>query len=1671
MAKAKKFGTFGGVFTPSILTILGVIMYLRFPAIIGQAGLINTIGIILIAHIISITTSLSVASLSTDKPVQNGGTYFMISRSLGLPIGGTLGLALFVGLSFSVSLYLIGFSESFLQYWGIANTISNIRIAGTIVLIVVTTITFISASLAIKSQYFIMGIIILSLLSIFLGNHDFAPTTVNLKPLATSAPFMLLFGIFFPAVTGFEAGVSMSGDLANARKSLPLGTILAVGIGFVVYIGLALFFAFTVNPDALANDPNILFKISLVPQLVIAGIWGATLSSALGSILGAPRILQAIAMDKIVNKTFAKGAGATNEPRNALLVAFVIAEAGILIGELDVIARIVSMFFITIYAFLNLASAIESWSSSDFRPAFKIPKFVSILGAISAFVVMILLDFIALAGATIVLCLLYLYLQRKELILETGDAWGSFWTNLAKKALLKLSIQKVNSRNWQPNIILFSGGEKARPYLIEMGLSLTGKLGALTDFKLLVGQDSKPVKELSVAQKKMKPNYFTRQYSCKTLEEGIKTVTNAYGFTGFEPNTILMGWSKDIKNAEFLTHVLKDFKVKSLNAIFLSYNKEIGFGKKQNIDIWWNGKGRILNLGLHIIKFLLINHEWRDAKIRILVINNNTFAGDTLQRNIKELLVDRRMTAEIKIIGNDFGTHTKESIIGTESHNADLVLLGLSQKNEAYSSEYINSVNKLTELPASLLFLSPSDEFDVIDLISPLADAKTIAPDIVKDINLPSIPKIDNSLVKANIISLETKLTSITGPVLEKAILQTVDSELLILKSIRDFAITNHSKLENELAELGKHEYGKIINRNHQSFLRIINKIVEEENPQIIVAAEKDITATINELTAKKGNLIYETPEQLTVAFTNPINQKEIRSKLSYKKAIDYYINNKLVPKISDQLTGLDELSIQLFSTLKKIIFGINDQYENLLLQTNIKQDIPFFDLSESLFEFKKLENELIEFKNQCNNNITRSVRQVLISLSEDLNNPKSIKTANTKFKTRNTLKDEYLISYAENWETSVMLINNSLHLDLLITFQQKLGINLILAGNERMHAHINEFVINPISELAKNINTVAKTDTTNVKSQTFPDNLQLQNFFSESYTKVSGIIEELPESIQLPTTIYKNSKAVPFNELTSIDINLRKIGSHSFDTLFYEPFYREVLNLGDIIHQTIIECREFSSLLQFRLSNRDQKSDVLKEEQNQHQEFYQNLRGKVINEKIKVEEALSALDKKATDLLLETFSNFFYNAVLESEKKISTLKRENKNKKLGKSISNKYLFLKSKINNVFIQLLNNSSSGIILSKKYLTNINPGSPDANEILDIIDQLIPNKKVYQHVPVFYRNLFSGKSKISEEFWVDRNEEFSEIKQAMQRHINGISGAVLINGVQGSGKTALSRYAANNLVKKSNVFWIDPPVNGSVDPKILLTCMQQQVINMTNFDDIFNILPHNSIIVMNDIELWWERNHKGDEVLNKILDLIETYSKKVFFILTCNKYSYNVIKETLPLREHLLSVIECGKFNTEQLQNLIIYRHKSSGLKLKYKGKNEEDISPLKLSLLFSAYFKFTQGNPGMALSIWKANIIDSKPGFISIKKPSKPDMDVLKRLDADILMVIALFIQHKNMDAEKLKRITLYDSKAVDLLLLKLLNFGLIVTKEHNTYSLGRNIEPFMVETCINKGII
>ncbi|MFN2180066.1 MAG: sodium transporter, partial [Candidatus Promineifilaceae bacterium] len=106
-----RFGTFAGVFVPTILTVLGAIMYLRLGWVAGNAGLIGALLIIVLAHVITFTTGLSVSSVATNTRVGAGGAFAIISQSLGIEIGGSVGVPLYLAQGVSVALYILAFAE------------------------------------------------------------------------------------------------------------------------------------------------------------------------------------------------------------------------------------------------------------------------------------------------------------------------------------------------------------------------------------------------------------------------------------------------------------------------------------------------------------------------------------------------------------------------------------------------------------------------------------------------------------------------------------------------------------------------------------------------------------------------------------------------------------------------------------------------------------------------------------------------------------------------------------------------------------------------------------------------------------------------------------------------------------------------------------------------------------------------------------------------------------------------------------------------------------------------------------------------------------------------------------------------------------------------------------------------------------------------------------------------------------------------------------------------------------------------------------------------------------------------------------------------------------------------------------------------------------------------
>jgi amino acid transporter len=721
MPKKKKFGTFAGVFTPSILTILGVIMYMRLGWVVGNAGLIGAIVIIIIAHIISVSTGLSVSSVATDKKIGAGGIYYVLSRSMGIPIGGSIGIAIFIGTALSIALYLVGFAESFNSYFGFGLTINDIRLTGTTALLALTVIALISTSFALKTQYIILAAILVSLISVFLGTHEFAPQTVKMLSTSGSIPLEVVFAVFFPAVTGFTAGIAMSGDLKDPKKSIPQGTLISIGVGLLVYIILAVFMAYTINTDVLRTDYNILMKMALFAPAVVAGIWGATLSSALGGILGGPRILQAMSIDKVTPKIFRKGKGINKEPVNALLMVFIIAEAGILIGELDVIARVVSMFYLTAYGFINISFFLESWANPDFQPSFKVKRWIGLLGFIACFAVMFKLDMFAMLGALAVIGGLYFWLQRKEVKLQSNDVWRSVWENVVNKGLKKIDAEESENTNWNPNIILFSGQSDHQSYLLELSKTVSGRTGIVTNFKLIVDKDYDiPLKktEQIVRNEEFKDlGIFARQIKVRNIYTGITIIASAFGFSGVEPNTIMMGWPKGLENSKEYSKMTQTLLYLDYNLLYLDFDRKTKFGNYQSVDFWWRETdSKNAEMMLNIARFIISSPKWNNATIRVLFVNNNNVNTDHIHDNISKLVKDLRVIVDIKIINNAVEQKPFYTIIEEESNSTDLTILGIPNFKIEKQAEFVLRTNHLFDSIGSTLLVKAANNFNELDL-------------------------------------------------------------------------------------------------------------------------------------------------------------------------------------------------------------------------------------------------------------------------------------------------------------------------------------------------------------------------------------------------------------------------------------------------------------------------------------------------------------------------------------------------------------------------------------------------------------------------------------------------------------------------------------------------------------------------------------------------------------------------------------------------------------------------------------------------------------------------------------------------------------------------------------------------------------------------------------------
>uniref|UniRef100_A0A8C1S5J9 Solute carrier family 12 member 7b n=1 Tax=Cyprinus carpio TaxID=7962 RepID=A0A8C1S5J9_CYPCA len=796
--ESPQMGTFIGVYLPCLQNILGVILFLRMTWIVGTAGILESFIIVSMCCSCTMLTAISMSAIATNGVVPAGGSYYMISRSLGPEFGGAVGLCFYLGTTFAGAMYILGTIEILLTYIVPSAAIfkaeekaqeadallNNMRVYGTCCLTLMALVVFVGVKYVNKLALVFLACVVLSILAIYAGviktifeppvfpvcllgnrtlqNHDFdkcmkteiidnvtvttklwslfcegpelnascneyfslnnvteiqgipgltsgvisenmwgsyGPAGMLVEKAVPSVPasvasqdkympyvandittfFTLLVGIYFPSVTGIMAGSNRSGDLRDAQRSIPIGTILAIATTSIIYLSCVVVFGACIEGVVLRDKFGDSVKGNLVigtlswpsPWVIVIGSFFSCCGAGLQSLTGAPRLLQAIARDGIVPFLQVFGHGKANgEPTWALLLTAVICESGILIASLDAVAPILSMFFLMCYLFVNLACALQTLlRTPNWRPRFKYYHWaLSFLGMSLCLALMFISSWYYALVAMLIAGCIYKYIEYRGAEKEWGDGIRGLSLNAARYALIRLEEAPPHTKNWRPQLLVLLSLDSElsvkHPRLLSFTTQLKAGKGLTIVGSVLEGtyltreSDAKRAEQsIKSAMAAEKTKGFCHVVVSSNLRDGFSHLIQSAGLGGMKHNSVLMAWpanwkqSNDPQSWRNFIETIRETTA-AHQALLVAKNVD-SFPHQERlaegtIDVWW-----IVHDGglLMLLPFLLQQHKvWRKCKMRIFTVAQLDDNSIQMKKDLQMFLYHLRLNAEVEVV-------------------------------------------------------------------------------------------------------------------------------------------------------------------------------------------------------------------------------------------------------------------------------------------------------------------------------------------------------------------------------------------------------------------------------------------------------------------------------------------------------------------------------------------------------------------------------------------------------------------------------------------------------------------------------------------------------------------------------------------------------------------------------------------------------------------------------------------------------------------------------------------------------------------------------------------------------------------------------------------------------------------------------------------------------------
>ena len=735
MKKGYGFGT-TPVFLASLSTILGAILFLRFGYSVSNAGLMGTILLIFIAHLITIPAALAISEIATNMHVEGGGEYYIISRSFGKIIGGSIGISLYLARAISVAFYMVAFAEAFrpvdnylMAKYGIW---IDLRIISLLFFGIITWVQLKKgANMGVNILWGVFLILIVSVIMFLFGKT--LPGTVAVPfgfKIKGADPMFMVFAIIFPAFTGMASGVGLSGDLKKPERSIPIGILSATITGMIIYILVAIKLHSSAPMNLLASDPLVMSKIAIWGPIIPIGLAAATISSAISSSIVAPRILQALGNDgvlpgKKINRFFSKGEGEVNEPVNATAFSVILVVLFIIPGSLDFIARLITMFFIITYGILCWISFLEHIAANpSFRPVFHTKWYISLIGALMSLIVIFQIQPIYATLALLIMFLIYrliLYSHRDENELSSLSQGLIFQITRWLKVVSQRNKRKLKPYAWRPSVIAVTKDTFERISIVDLlrWISYRHGFGTLVHFiqgklnETTATKAGEIKEELVQLVEKSEAGIYVDTIVSPSKKSAVAQIVQLSGVSGLDNNTLLIEFSKeDTSKVDDVIDAAKFALSVRFNILVLRSSSR-HFGYRSLMDVWITDK-KYRNSNLMILLAYIIKEhpEWSRGDIRVFAAFPRSEIEENV-KNLKRIIQSGRLPIPFKnIIPISFDPEKQslERVIEGHSGSSDLVIMGFNSNDLDKAGEQFLKFDRLNDT----LFVSANENILII---------------------------------------------------------------------------------------------------------------------------------------------------------------------------------------------------------------------------------------------------------------------------------------------------------------------------------------------------------------------------------------------------------------------------------------------------------------------------------------------------------------------------------------------------------------------------------------------------------------------------------------------------------------------------------------------------------------------------------------------------------------------------------------------------------------------------------------------------------------------------------------------------------------------------------------------------------------------------------------------